>query len=56
MKNFILKLLKQTSEDLIFNELEQTKKEFIASEKHRMYQEAMSNYLSRYTQFLEDRQ
>ena len=56
MKNFILKLLKQTSEDLIFNELEQTKKEFIASEKHQMYQEAMSNYLSRYTQFLEDRQ
>lgn len=45
---------KATPQEMVFAELEQANKEFIQSEKHRMYQEAMSAYLSRYIQFLED--
>ena len=45
---------KQKSVDLVASEMLEARKAFILSEKHRFYQEAMSNYLSRYTQFLED--
>jgi len=45
---------KATPQEMVFAELEQSNKEFITSEKHRMYQEAMSSYLNKYMQFLED--
>lgn len=45
---------KQTSSELVAVEVLEARKAFILSEKHRMYQEAMSTYLNRYTQFLED--
>lgn len=45
---------KQKTADLVAIEMLEAKKAFILSEKNRMYQESMSNYLSRYTEFLEE--
>lgn len=43
---------KQDSIALVEIEMLEARKAFVLSEKHRIYQECMSNYLSRYMQFL----
>lgn len=54
LKLYLLSLFrKQNPAELVEMESIETKKAFILSEKHRIYQESMSNYLSRYMQFLE---
>lgn len=44
---------KQKPEELIAIEMIEARKAFIISEKHRIYQECMSQYLKRYGQFLD---
>lgn len=58
MKEIKLYLLsffrKQKPVELIEFEKIEARKAFILSEKNRIYQESMSNYISRYMQFLDD--
>lgn len=54
-KCYLISLFKkQTVQSLVENEMLDAKKAYILSEKVRLYQQAMSQYLSHYQQLLEE--